>query len=120
QPPLFLFLGPARSDAGDRQPHRMDAYGDAGAAPGELLVEHELGQKVEALASVLLRQESGRAQAKLVRLLDDLVRELLGLIVMGRHRTDLVEREVVSQIANRRLLGSEREIKRHLPHPSAS
>src|SRR5579864_3052666 len=93
--------------------HRLDADGDAGAAPAQLLVDDELGQEVEPLAPVLVGQERRRAEAQLVRLLDDLVRELLGLVVLGSDGPDLPFSELVGQVSDRLLLLGERELERH-------
>jgi len=65
----------------------------------QLLVDDELGQEVEILAAVLLRQEGRRRQAKPVRLLDNLVRKLLGLVVVSGDRPDLLLGELVRERA---------------------
>ncbi len=104
QPSLFLLFGSAGADARDGQSHRLYADADAGAAPAELLVEDELGQEVQALAAIFLREETGGAQAELVRLLDDLVRKLLGLVVVGGHRPHLPLGKLVRELADGVLL----------------
>jgi len=70
----------------------------------ELLVDHELGQKVEVLAAVFLREEGSRSQAEPVRLLDHLVRKFLGLVVIRRDRANLFFGELVSELSDRLLL----------------
>ena len=48
-----------------------------------------------------------------MRLLDDLIRELLGLVEVRGDGADLVDRELVREVANRLLLLRERELEGH-------
>src|SRR5712691_447316 len=54
QPAFLLLLGAARANAGDGETHRLDAHRYAGAAPMQLFVEQELGEKVETLPAIFL------------------------------------------------------------------
>ena len=67
------------------------------------------------------RKAAGR-QAELVRLLDDLVRKLLGLVVVSGDRPDLALGELVRELADRLLLRCQREIERHpsLPYSATA
>src|SRR5207245_5595670 len=117
KPPPFLFFGAAGSDARDRKRHRLDARCDTRAAPAELFVEDQLGQEVEALAAVLLGDECRGAESELMRFLDHVVGKLLGLVVLSRNGTDFLFSELVGELANLLLLGSQRELERHAPLP---
>src|SRR6266699_3399709 len=113
KPSFLLFFSSAGSDARHRKRHRLDTHGDAGASPVQLFVEDQLGQEVKALPAVLLGEECGRRQPEPVCLLYNVVWKLFGFVVVRRHRTDLLFRELVGQLADCLLFLSEREVERH-------
>ncbi len=112
QPASLLLIGAAGANARDGERHRLDANRDPGTSPVQLFIQDQLGEEVEALAAVLLGQERGRSEAELVRPVDHLVWKLLALVVTRGHRADLVDREVVRELADGLLLGRQREIER--------
>ncbi len=81
--------------------------------PVQLFVEDQLGQEVKALPAVLLGEECGRRQPEPVCLLYNVVWKLFGFVVVRRHGTDLLFRELVGQLADCLLFLSEREVERH-------
>jgi hypothetical protein len=100
-----------REDRGDRQPGPLDGQGDAGAAPGQLLGDdggHDPGG-----VGVRLLQEIDAVKAHLRRLLDDRPGELLGFVVVDRHRPDLLLGEGVDPIPDLTLLVTQLE-RNHL------
>src|SRR5207302_6635072 len=114
QPALLLLFRAARPDARDGEAHRVDANRDARATPAQLLGEDELGQKVESGSAVLLGYERGRAQAELVRFLDDLIGKILTLVVMSGDGADLLLGELVGEAPDLLLLLGQREIQGHV------
>src|SRR5207248_2467348 len=98
-----------------RQPVTGKRRADAGAAPGEFLLDQRAIEKSQARAAVLGRQMAVH-KPQLPRLLDDLAWPRAVLVVLPCDRADLVLGEVVRHLAHVLLLVGEREIN-HLATP---
>ncbi len=82
---------------------------DAGAAPGQLLLDDAAVEVAQPRPAVLLGHV-GVHETDLVGLLDDLLRPGAVLVELPRDRADLLLREVVGQLAQGLLLVGQREV----------
>ena len=101
------------AEAQQRQRHRARVHGDRDAdarvAARELLDHEHVGEEVRAGAAVLLRHADAH-QAELGELAEDVAREVVLAVPLGRVRLDLGADEVARERLDLLLLGGELEV----------
>ena len=109
EPALLLLVAAADDDRHQAEVVAHDRGRHAGAAPGQLLDGDARVEHREPDAAVDLR-DAHRDETQLPGLLDDLARELAGLVVVGGGRRDLGLGEAARGLLERELLVVEREV----------
>ena len=100
---FLLIRAAGQDDRPGREVVEHDGGLNAGAGPGQLLVDDALLQHAQAGAAVRFR-DIGADQAGLLRLADDRPRKLIGLIIVLGGREDLLLGEVPRHLADHLLL----------------